>query len=85
MNIRYAMRIVYLVLICAVCGFGIHNGFSEVLPQPVFADAGASTNIVFAASSMPGAVTFALEFAPTPTNNVEETLLVAHCTKFVEV
>ena len=31
------------------------------------------------------AVTFALEFAPTPTNNVEETLLVAHCTKFVEV
>ena len=71
MNIRYAMRIVYLVLICAVCGFGIHNGFSEVLPQPDFADAGASTNIVFAASSMPSVVTFSLEFTPSPTNNVE--------------
>ncbi len=41
------------------------------LPQSDFADSGASTNIVFAASSMPGAVTFSLEFAPSPTNNVE--------------
>ena len=44
------------------------------LPQPDFADAGAVTNIVFAASSMPGVVTFSLEFAPSPTNNVEITL-----------
>ena len=41
------------------------------LPVPAFADAGASTNIVLAASSMPGVVTFSLEFAPSPTNNVE--------------
>ena len=41
------------------------------LPQSDFADSGASTNIVFVASSMPGAVTFSLEFTPSPTNNVE--------------
>ena len=41
------------------------------LPQSDFADSGASANIAFAASSMPGAVTFSLEFAPSPTNNVE--------------
>ena len=43
------------------------------LPQPDSADAGASTNIAFVASSMPGVVTFSLEFAPSPTNNVEIT------------
>ena len=41
------------------------------LPVPSFADAGASTNIAFGASSLPGTVAFALEFAPSPTNNVE--------------
>ena len=56
------MLCVFVVAACAV---------GASLPVPDFADAGASTNIVFAASSMPGAVTFALEFAPTPTNNVE--------------
>ena len=45
--------------------------FAAPLPQPDSADAGAVTNIVFAASPMPGAVTFSLEFAPSPTNNVE--------------
>ena len=53
------------VFVVAACAAGAS------LPVPAFADAGASTNIVFAASSMPGMVTFSLEFAPSPTNNVE--------------
>ena len=71
MKIICAMRIVYVGIICVVFGFGVLDGFSDALPRSGFADAGASTNIAFAASSMPGAVAFSLEFAPSPTNNVE--------------
>ena len=71
MKFGCAMRIVHVAIICAVSGLGVLDGFSVPLPRSGFADSGASTNIVFAASTMPGAVTFSLEFAPSPTNNVE--------------
>ena len=71
MKIICAMRIVYVGIICVVFGFGVLDGFSDALPRSGFADAGASTNIVFAASTLPGAVAFSLEFVPSPTNNVE--------------
>ena len=64
---RHLLVILCLVLFSAL----LCVAAAAPLPQPDFADAGASTNIVFAASSMPGAVTFSLEFAPSPTNNVE--------------
>lgn len=74
MKFRCAMRIVYVAIICTVSGLGALDGFSAALPRPGFADSGASTNIAFAASSLPGVMTFLLEFAPSPTNNVEITL-----------
>ena len=61
------MRYLVTILALAASVFAL----AAPLPQPDFADSVASTNIAFAASSMPGAVTFSLEFAPTPTNNVE--------------
>ena len=64
---RHLLVILCLVLFSAL----LCVAAAAPLPQPVFADAGASTNIAFAASSMPGEVTFSLEFAPSPTNNVE--------------
>ena len=64
---RHILVILCLVLFSAL----LCVAAAAPLPQPVFADAGASTNIAFAASSMPGAVTFSLEFTPSPTNNVE--------------
>ena len=41
------------------------------MPKPTVADVCASTNIVFDALSMSGAVMFSLEFVPLPANNVE--------------
>ena len=67
----FHMRQLMAILCSLVLSVSARATTMSQLPLPTFADSGASTNIVFAASSMPSVVTFSLEFTPSPTNNVE--------------
>ena len=71
-NMPIKRYVTFLVTAIALAAFS-STVTTAPLPQSDFADSGASTNIAFAVSSMPGVVTFSLEFAPSPTNNVEIT------------
>ena len=65
------MRHLLVILYLVIFSVPLRVAAAAPLPQSDFADSGAITNIAFAASSMPSAVTFSLEFTPSPTNNVE--------------